>query len=87
MVLNASSTIRWVLVGLGGEDGLHTPVFENALLLAQGRKEGLRTRKVTSELAPTVTLTVDMRAGALPFTQSQLPVSGRCGASIRGNRS
>ena len=37
-MLNASSTVRWILVGRGGETGLHTPYFENAILLAQGIK-------------------------------------------------
>lgn len=59
VVLNVSTTVRWILVGLGGETGLYTPVFENAILLAQGIKS------ITTNLAPTVTMSVDMRAGRL----------------------
>lgn len=44
-------------MGLGGETGLYSPVFENALLLAQGKMVW------TTEIAPTVTMTVDMQAG------------------------
>ena len=67
-MLNASTTVRWVLVGLGGETGLHTPVFENALLLSQGREV------FTTELAPTVTMTVDMTAReSLCLPQTRVP--------------
>lgn len=45
VMLNASSTVRWILVGLGGETGMHTPYFENAILLAQGKKARISMRK------------------------------------------
>ena len=45
---------------MGGETGLYSPVFENALLLAESRW------MVTTELAPTVTMNADMKARKSP---------------------
>lgn len=54
--LNVSQTVRWYLVGLGGQAGLHTPIFENGLLLNRG------SVVLTEDIAPTVTVAVDMTA-------------------------
>ena len=53
-----SQTVRWYLVGLGGQAGLHTPIFENGLLLNRG------SVVLTEDIAPTVTVAVDMTANA-----------------------
>lgn len=55
--MNVSTTVRWILVGLGGETSLYDPSFDNAVIMSEGNM------LYTTELAPTVTKVVDMRAG------------------------
>lgn len=43
-------------MGLGGETGLHTPIFENGVLISRG------STVLTDNTAPTVSLAVDMKA-------------------------
>ena len=57
IVLNVSSLVRFILVGIGGELDLHTPLFTNQVLLGKG------SAVYTTQLAPTVSMVVDMHAG------------------------
>lgn len=54
--MNVSNTVRWYIVGLGGETGLHTPLFENGILLTKG------AALVSTNIAPTITACLAMRA-------------------------
>ena len=49
--------MRLALIGLGGELDLHSPVFQNQVLLAQGSKT------LSTELSPSLSATVDFLAG------------------------
>lgn len=56
--MNVTNVVRWYLVGLGQQLGLHTPIFENGVL------ETVGNIVVTSNTSPTLTTTADMQANA-----------------------